>query len=114
MAYQLANYTTDSGISLTTAYLRISSVQLQHETKYALVECSIFSSQDAASASKAAIANPRFEFREDLYSENFSVAPGASPLTQASTVEDISQTQAYLALKNHPSLTTLLTGATAV
>lgn len=121
MAYQLASYTTSSGITLTDAYLRITSVNVQHAAKEAIVSYSIFASKAAATAGSDPVKTDGYSFYDSsdgntlLYTNNFACALGTDPSgTQPTTVNNIAQTQAYLALKNHPSLTTLLTGATAV
>ena len=50
-----------------------------------------------------------------LYTNNFVCALGTDPLgTQPTNINDMLTMQAYLALKNHSSMTTLLSGATAV
>ena len=121
MAYQLANYTTDSGIALTAAYLRITNVAIEHSAKQAVVSYAIYATAATATAGNNAVATGIASFYDSsdgntpLYTNNFACAPGADPSgVQPTTVKDIAQMQAYLALKNHSSMTTLLTGATAV
>lgn len=82
---------------------------------------SIFASAAAATAGNEPVKQNAYEFYDSsdgntkLYTPNFAAIPGTDPLgTQATDVNDILQCQAYLALKNHPSLTALLAGATAV
>ena len=115
MAYQLANYTTDSGITLTAAYLRITNVQIQKDSLSARVSCEIYADQAASAAEKTVVATGEYTFLDAIYTANFDCVPGTDPSgTQPTTVDGILQTQAYLALKNHPSLTTILAGATSV
>ena len=114
MAYQLPTYTTESGITVTDAYLRVIDVRVEHVEATATVAYSIFVSQAAADAGTAPIHSEGYAFDSTLYAPTFAAALGTSPLTVPTTVDDILWTQAYLAMKQHPSLTTLLTGATAV
>jgi len=117
MAYQLANYTTDSGVSVPAAYLRITDVQVRHEDRTASVSFSIFVSKDAADTNKAPLLATGYVFADEtdnLYTANFATTPGASSLGTPANVNDILQTQAYLALAKHPSTAALLSGAAAI
>lgn len=115
MAYQLASYTTDSGIALTDAYLKIINVQMQHYNACAIVSYEIYANEAASSAGYVPVKKDGYSFDGTLYTTNFATALGTDPSgTQPTCVNDIIQCQAYLALKNHPSLTALLRGATAV
>jgi hypothetical protein len=115
MCYQLASYTTNSGIVLTAAYLRIVNVQVQHCNASAIVSFEIYANEATATAGDEPVKKDGYSFEGTLYTANFATTLGTDPSgTQPTCVNDIIQCQAYLALKNHPSLTTLLTGATAV
>jgi hypothetical protein len=119
MSYQLASFTTSSGIDLTSAYLRITNVQIEHKNKQAIVSYKIYATKAAYTAGSDPVSSNGYVFDDttssNLFTNNFACALGTDPLgTQPTDVHDILQCQAYLALKNHPSLTTLLTGATAV
>lgn len=121
MAYQLSGYTASSGIALGTAYLRVTGVDVEHAAKRVQVNYAIYATADTAAAKNDSVATGVCSFYDSsdgndlLYTDNFACALGTDPLgTQPTDVHDILQCQAYLALKNHPSLTTLLTGATAV
>ena len=119
MAYQLASFTTSSGIALTSAYLRITNVQIQHKDKIVVVSYRIYATKAAYTAGSDPVHSDGYAFSDDgtstLFTSNFACVLGTDPLgTQPTDVHDILQCQAYLAMKNHPSLTTLLTGATAV
>jgi hypothetical protein len=118
MAYQLSGYTTSSGIALTAAYLRITNVIVEHATKQAVVSYSIYATAATATAGNDAVASGTCSFYDSsdgntlLYTDNFATALGTDPSgTQPTKVTDMAQMQAYLALKSHSSMTTLLTGA---
>jgi hypothetical protein len=97
------------------------SVNVEHASKQAVVNYAIYATAEAAAAKKDAVESGSCSFYDSsdgndlLYSNNFACALGTDPAgTQPTKVTDIAQCQAYLALKNHSSMTTLLTGATAV
>ena len=121
MAYQLSKYQTSSGIALDAAYLRITGVDVQHAAKQVVVDYAIFATAATATAGDNAVATGTASFYDSsdgntpLYTNNFACALGTDPFgTQPTIVTDMPQMQAYLALKNHSSMTTLLTDAIAV
>lgn len=136
MGYQLASYTDEFGTAHSAAYLRITSVEVQHKAKAAVVEYEIYSSAAAAtdgtsqplkrdgyaftdeavstsSSSSTSLSSTTSSSSSTLYTANFATTLGTDPSgTQPTDVNDILQCQAYLALEKHPALTTLLSGAT--
>lgn len=126
MAYQLASYTDAYGTTHDAAYLRITKVDVQHKAAQAVVSFEVYASKAAADGGSQPLTRDGYGFADEtastsssssstLYSANFATALGTDPSgTQPTEVNDILQCQAYLALKNHPSLTTLLSGATVV
>jgi hypothetical protein len=121
MAYQLHGYTTSSGIALSAAYLRVTGVNIEHAEKRAVVNYSIYANSSAATAGDDSVATGTASFYDSsdgntpLYTDNFACALGTDPFgTQPTIVTDMAQMQAYLALKNHSSMTTLLADAIAV
>ena len=137
MGYQLASYTDEFGTAHSAAYLRVTSVEVQHKAKTAVVEFEIYSSAAAAtdgasqplkrdgyaftdtasssssSSSSSTSTTTASSSSSTLYTSNFATTLGTDPTgTQPTDVNDILQCQAYLALRNHPTLTTLLSGAT--
>jgi hypothetical protein len=67
MAYQLAGHTTDSGITIPAAYLRITDVALQHKGQMAIVSFSVFVSKDAADNARPPIKSDGYAFDGELY-----------------------------------------------
>jgi hypothetical protein len=114
MAYQLPSYTTDAGLTATNAYLRITNVSIAHVSQTAVVSFAIYVSETAAANGKQPIKTDGYAFDSTLFSSTFGSITGTSPLTAPTTVKDILWTEAYLAMLQSSSLTTLLTGATAV
>jgi hypothetical protein len=129
MAYQLASYTDAYGTTHDAAYLRITKVDVHHKAAQAVVSFEVYASKTAAEdGSSQPLKSDGYAFVDGetsstssssststLYSANFATTLGTDPSgTQPTDVNDILQCQAYLALKNHPSLTTLLSGATVV
>jgi hypothetical protein len=122
MAYQLSNYKDEFGTTHSAAYLRITDVQILHRKQQAIVSFEIYA--DAASAddgSSLPLKSDGYVFADNstsgttLYTSSFVTTLGTDPLgTQPTIVNNIIQCQSYLAMKNHPSLTSLLAGATAV
>jgi len=122
MAYQLSGYTDVYGVAQSAAYLRVTATSIEHKQKQAVVSYSIYSTSTTANDGKSlplSSASCTFYDSSDgktlLYTDNFVCALGTDPLgTQPTNINDIVTAQAYLSLKNHSSMTTLLSGATAV
>lgn len=132
MAYQLASYTDAYGTTHDAAYLRVTKVEVHHKAAQAVVSFEVYASKTAAEdGSSQPLKSDGYAFVDGetsstsssssssststLYTSNFATTLGTDPSgTQPTDVNDILQCQAYLALKNHPSLTTLLSGATVV
>jgi len=106
------------------AYLRVTKVDVHHKAAQAVVSFEVYASKTAAEdGSSQPLKSAVYVFADEttssststLYISNFATTLGTDPSgTQPTDVNDILQCQAYLALKNHPSLTTLLSGATVV
>jgi hypothetical protein len=122
MAYQLSGYTDVYGVAQSAAYLRVTSTNIEHRLKQTIVSYAIYATATTADDGKSlplASASCTFYDSSDgntlLYTNNFVCALGTDPFgTQPTNVNDMLTMQAYLALKNHSSMTTLLSGATAV
>jgi hypothetical protein len=104
MAYQLASYTDAYGTTHDAAYLRVTKVEIHHKAAQAAVSFEVYASKTAAEDGSS----------QPLKSAVYVFADETTSSSTSTLYTSILQCQAYLALKNHPSLTTLLSGATVV
>ena len=126
----LINYSDSAtGVSITGAYLKITSVLVDKTAKAALIKTAIYANQAARLANLQPIATQQYICKDlvsagsptaqpsvnALYSGYFGGPQLADALnkTPATNLDDILLSQAYLALQAHPQATTLLTGAKA-
>jgi hypothetical protein len=110
MGYQLASGVTNpnTGESLTGAYLKISTTQIDHSAGSAQIETAIYVSKAAREAGN----DPIFEQPAIIAGAEYTAAIGGAPATSATTVADITVSSIYTYLPKVPALATLLAGAT--
>jgi hypothetical protein len=125
----LINYSDPkTGCSISDAYLKITKVQVCKADKVAYLNVAVYASQAAREANLQPVATQQYAcndwvglatkdapgIKHSLYSGFFGTLQLADPVNSApaTNIDDILISQAYMALKAHPTAVALLAGAT--